>query len=275
MAQNKKTDKRKYGNKDQYAQARKIKSLIGKLKKKGVVSSSASDATYVNKKGQVAVRSRAVKEALNQFHEALHGGARIYKLTKEQSASLAKTYAHLPQHQRPTVRNNRVLVGEGNSLYTKGGNVRIELSNTKEISNTFFLNGNWKDRIREFARNNPGKLFGIKRTDRLQNFTRFDTYPTDGFGPNMMISKIEMYDWADQLEREGASVTILLDSTLEKRLAQNEAKKANDKKEREREKYQRRKRSTKMKQDKIKASIERDRIMKVRRQVAGMKGGKK
>lgn len=275
MAQVKSANKRKYGTKAQYAQARKIKSMVNKLKKRGVISSLASDETRILKSGSVVVKSSAVRRALDDFHEALSGGAKIYKLTKKQAKALGETYSHLPESQRPTVKNNRVLVGQGNSLYTKGGNVRIEKSNTKEISNTLFLTGNWQDKIREFARKNPGKLFGVKRTDRLNNFTRFDTYPTDGFGPNMLISKIMAYDWPSELEREGASVTLLLDSTLEKRVAQNKAKKEEDRKAAQREKNQRAKRSRKAKADKIKAQIERDRINKVRHQVANMPGRKK
>lgn len=275
MPQNKNTRKRKYGTKEQYAQARKLKSLVNKLKKKGVISAKASDDITISSKGSVSVKSRAVKAALADFHEALHGGGKIYTLSAKQAKSLRETYAALPEHHRPTIRNNRVLVGNGNSLYTKGGNVRIEKSNTKEISNTLFLTGNWQEKIRAFAKKHPGKLFGVKRTDRLNNFTRFDTYPTEGFGPNMMIAKIEEYGWAEQLEDEGVSVTLLLDSTMEKRRKANIKKKDDERKAASRDKYQKKKRSRKMKADKIKASVARARQEKIRKQVAAMKGKRK
>lgn len=150
---------RKYGNADTYKKVRELKAHIRRLENSGVVRKGSTEKITVSKTG-IVKPTRSVAQALADFNAAISGKARIHKLTPDQAKKLKASYSHLPEYQRPTIKNNRVLVGSGYSLRTSGGDPRIEAtSSSRRFKNTFFLKDGWESDVRKIMERNPGRYF--------------------------------------------------------------------------------------------------------------------
>lgn len=213
MARNAKT--RKYGTRENYLKIVKAQAAARKLAKKGVTKVDLSKVTWrINKYGQAVSSSRALNKTAAQWHEATHEGASIRKLTRKQAAALKKEYEHAGS-TAPTVKNGRVLVGKGQSLFTRGGRVRIEKSGTHQIGTRIFMTDGWEDRVREYARKHPDSAVLAKQTDLLDKFRSYKVFELNDFGVENLIEYMNRYSDG------GHSVTLLRDDEVTKQADKN------------------------------------------------------
>lgn len=207
---------RKYGSRADYLKIVKAKAAARKLAKKGVTKVDPDKLEWrINKYGQAVSSSRALNKTAAQWYEATHAGASIRKLTPKQAKALKKEYAHLGEHG-PTIKNGRVLVGKGLSLFTKGGHVRIEKSGTAQMGKRIYMTDGWEDRVREYARKHPNEMIFAKRTDLLDKFQTYQIYDMSNFGVEELIHHMNQYSDG------GHSVTLLTSDAMHKQLKKNE-----------------------------------------------------
>ena len=204
----------KYGTRDQYNKIRTAQKEANRLYKAGVTKVNPYKTNWkIDKNGKATAGSRALKNALADWHEAIHHGATIKKLTRKEEAQLKAYYKHLGS-EGPTVKNGRVLIGAGQSLFTKD-EVRIEKSGTKQIGKRILMTDGWQDRVRQFARENPDAIILAKQTDLLDKFRSYQAFEMNHFGVENLIAFMEQYESGQK------SVTLLADDQIKKQLKTN------------------------------------------------------
>ena len=213
-----KSVKRKYGNLEDYSKIREAKKAANKLFKKGVTKVNPNSTDWrINKYGVAVPTSRSLKRDLFDWREATHHGASIRKLTKSQEAKLKEYYAALGS-EAPTVKNKRVLVGKGQSLFTSGEHPRIEKSGTKQLGTRIVMTDGWEGRVKKYARDNPDAIVLAKQTDLLDKFRSYQAFDMSDFGVSNLIQFMSQYS------DKGNSITLLKDDQINKQLRKNQEK---------------------------------------------------
>ena len=242
-----KSVKRKYGTRAEYDKIRAAQKAANKLFKKGVSKVNPANTEWrINKYGQAVPTSRALKRDLADWHEATHRGASIRKLTKSQEKALKEAYKNSGS-EAPTIKNGKVLIGKGQSLFTKGGKPRIERSGTVQIGHRILMTDGWEDRVKKYARENPDAVILAKQTDLLDKFRSYQAFDMSDFGVANLIAFMAQYS------DKGQSVTLLKDEQIKNQLRKNSEKWANYIKE------QSRNRKKKYRAQKKKAGMRRGR----------------